>query len=347
MTENGFIGTQSNRGTRTKREKKMTRGLSEPFTKAFATSGLFAFYEANSKDLLLGIRNEYVNIYYKGASVCKVEYDENSGGFSCETAKKYLYGEGDYGKKSYETVSPEEIEQKYHEIIKKNIENIHSPDERVAQQELIMRNNANAESKWFCVDLEYVKQRNNRGEKPYGRFDIIAISKKPPYQVALIELKYGADAIGGKSGIVKHANDFAEFNKSHIFTKHMKNEIVDIVRSLGTMNVCPITISDESEICDTPKFYFITLNNNPKTAGAATPKMKMGGYVFLKSNPKYSKAGSGKQSSVTVQLSDLKDITDPENDKLYAQFLFSTATIDNLSIKDIIDDPSYDRSFGL
>ena len=71
--------------------RKITRGISNAFAKAFVTSELFTLYKAtlqgNRKDLFLGIRNDYISIYYNGASVCKVEYDEKRRIFSCETAK--------------------------------------------------------------------------------------------------------------------------------------------------------------------------------------------------------------------------------------------------------------------
>jgi len=79
----------------------------------------------------------------------------------------------------------------------------------------------NRNSNWFCIDVEYVKAFQNKKEKDKadfnGRFDIIAISKKKPHKIALIELKkYGNRTIGGNSGIYKHVEDFAKFYEKNI-----------------------------------------------------------------------------------------------------------------------------------
>ena len=56
-------------------------------------------------------------------------------------------------------------------------------------------NNNNKDSRWYCFDVEWVKAFENQQQKNEakfnGRFDIMAISKKKPQKVALIELKYG------------------------------------------------------------------------------------------------------------------------------------------------------------
>ena len=331
-------------------EKKITRGISPEFAEALAKSPLFKLYQEHKSELFLGIRNDSVNLYYNAASVCKVTFNSRANKLSCTSHGKYVPDAAKNKKSDYVPVPIEKIVSDYCEI-KKAIDAIHgdaeSSNEKKAQQKLVYLNNFNKESNWFCIDIEYVKQRiNNDDKKKYGRFDIVAVSKgKPQHRVALIELKYGIDSLGGPSGILKHAEDYARFKEHKILSTHMKKEIVDIVANLNTLGICPMKIDEESELNDEPEFYFITLNNNPKKKWSSTPKMTMAGYVFCESNEKYTKEGAKRPSSNPVE-SKFGDITDRKNKELYAQFLFSEQKIDNLSITDIIDDPSYDRTFG-
>ena len=73
---------------------KITRGISEKFAAAFVKSNLYKLYsdnmysDKNKEALFLGVRNGYINLYYNGASVCKVRGTL----LKCEVAQKYLYG---------------------------------------------------------------------------------------------------------------------------------------------------------------------------------------------------------------------------------------------------------------
>ena len=298
---------------------KITRGISEKFAKAFVDSKLYSLYDANREDLFLGVRNEYINLYYKAASVCKLK-----SGLNCEVAKKYIFGEG----KKYTTVSIETILEKY-ECIKNAIDGIASTraDEKKAQQQLIYLNNSNGDSKWFCIDIEYVKERNHKGETTYGRFDIIAISKEKPHIVALIELKYGSKAIGGKSGILKHVKDYANFIRDQIFLTHMRKEIAAIVESLNWLNACNIKIDNENDIACVPEFYFITLNNEDNKA--------------LKTMRRYVLQNEYGASIHTVEKELGIDITKQNKMNFTPSFLFSDRTIKNNDIDDIIESNLY------
>lgn len=81
--------------------------------------------------------------------------------------------------------------------------------EKVAQQAIIIKNNLNKESNWYCVDMEYCSPGLG-----FGRFDIVAISKdKNPnnkYDVSLIELKYGTGSYSGYSVKREYHNAYLE-----------------------------------------------------------------------------------------------------------------------------------------
>lgn len=313
-------------------EKKITRGISEDFAEAFKESELFQLYEKHKDELFIGVRNNYLNLYYNCDSIAKIQYTNSS--VSCEIDNYYLEGKNfkSADREKRQKIEPKQICSQYPKIIKYS--NAKSTPEKKAQSRLVLLNNGNKESNWFCIDIEYVKQFNNRKEKEKaafnGRFDIIAISRKKPHKVALIELKYGNGAIGGNSGIYKHIEDFSKFCDAGFFEGHLKQEIIEIIKSQKELGIgVPLELPEAVDVL-MPEFYFITLDNNASTEKASTPKQTMAGYLF--SQPRW---GCKRLSTKCVET-DFGDITKKDN-KFHATFLFSKATLDNLAITDIID----------
>lgn len=315
-------------------EKKITRGISENFAEVFKKSELHKLYGNHKDELFLGVRNNYLNLYYNCDSIAKITCTNDS--ICCEMDKYYLDGKH-YNSKDKEKrhkITPAELNEKYEEI-KKNSEDKATPEKK-AQSKLVLLNNSNKDSNWFCVDIEYVKQFRDKHEKRKadfnGRFDIIALSIEKPHRVALIELKYGSGAIGGKSGLFKHVEDFNKFCEKDYFESHLKQEIIDIVKSQKDLGVLvPFELPKRSNIAVKPEFFFITLDNNPEAEKASTPKQTMAGILFN------DKRWECKRLSTKVSVeSKFGDITRKDN-KFHATFLFSKETLDNLKIADIID----------
>jgi hypothetical protein len=315
-------------------EKKITRGICDDFAKAFKQSELYKLYSEHKDELFLGVRNNYLNLYYNCDSIAKIKYKKQKNEVTCEIDRYYIDGKH-YSEKDKEKrykVEQAEIYKQY-EVIRTHSDSRGTPEKK-AQSKLVLLNNGNRESNWFCIDVEYIKQFNNKKEKKAfnGRFDIIAISTKDkPHRVALIELKYGKGAIGGNSGIFEHVRDFAEFCNNGFFTSHLKQEIIAIINSQNELGISvPFKSPIEADISPTPEFYFITLDNNPEIENASTPQKIMAGYLF---NDK--RWGCKRSSSKSVE-SKFGDVTKKDN-KFYATFLFSKETLKGLKIKDIID----------
>jgi len=316
------------------------RGLDDDeFADAFKKSELYQLYEAHKDELFLGVRNNYLNLYYNCDSIARITYKKEEKSIVCEIDRYYLDGNPhkDKGKKA-KNLQPGEICKEYEKI--KKYSNKRNKEEKKAQSILIINNNKNKSSNWFCIDIEYAKSYENKAEKEEAdcspRFDIIAISKKSPHKAALIELKYGNKAIGGKSGIYKHIEDDIKFCKKGFFESQLKQEIVNIIKSLNKLDVdIPLDISSkEFPILLAPEFYFITLNNNAKNDKASTPKQSMGGYLFNKKDNRWKSVrfkGNGKSI-----LSEYGDVT-KKSSEFYATFLFSKQTLDKITINDIID----------
>jgi hypothetical protein len=250
-------------------KNKLTRGIDKEFAEVFKQSELFALYEEHKDELFLGVRNNYLNLYYNCDSVAKVEYKCRLKKIICETSKEYLYGIDII---KHKNITPYDI-CKYYTTIKENIEKRRKPEKK-AQSKLVILNNANEDSNWFCIDVEWGKAFENKQQKDNAdfnaRFDIIAISKKNNHNVALIKLKYGRQAIGGSSGIYKHIENFNKYqNEGYFDTK----EIIDIIESQKMLGVhVPTELQNLENEWENSKaenikynFFVITLDNNGET----------------------------------------------------------------------------------
>ena len=219
------------------------RGLhSSDWTKSLGKGGkLYGLIEIvrHDKDLVLEIRDDYFNIYYKGGNMLKV-MSENSFQFD------YNYFKGNPELASDDKKEERKVKRKIIlESLKKSrdyksfvcqiktimfnywdrLEKVknRSLDEKNVQHELCIRNTE--QSDYTIIDLEYQVSTDKTcpfryrktGTKYEGRFvsegktsprfDIIAV-RNSDHQLCIIELKKGIDAIYGLSGIGDHADSF-------------------------------------------------------------------------------------------------------------------------------------------
>ena len=314
------------------RNIKLHRGIDITFADNFKKSLLYKFYLEHSDELILAIRNGYISLYYNCDCIARVDFRSN-GKACCKINKFYVDGmeKADYW-------DEKDIIEQYDSIKQKS--DSRNSDEKKMQQKLFLSSNHNPSSKWFCLDIEWKKQFSNRTVSENngfnGRFDIVAVSKDTPHKIALIELKYGDKALGGKSGILKHVSDFYMFCEKGYF-KEFKQEIIDIIESYNRLAI-PLTNSfynmKEEDIAQQPLFYFITANNN--IIGGRTPKQAMAAYLFNKNSEHYRNWKGKRPSPNNVEDMLGIDVLDSKS-KLPITFLFTHQTIDTLSIGDIIN----------
>ena len=327
----------------------LMRGLDEKHLMQLKNSCWFKFYKQHQDELFLGIRNNYVNIYYKGMNIAKIEGSFNKATIS----SRYIY-KNFKGKSEYQTISFDEFKEKYKSVIKQEVEKHIEKNqlwEKSTQQSLILKNNQNKNSNWICIDMEYSKQRKNNNSnngKSFGRVDIIAVNKKN-FEVALIELKVGKNAIGGNSGLLKHARDWNhDYIENDLFNQDidggsncLKKEIVRIINNkIKLENDFPIkncSIKDFKNI--KPSFYFLICSGNNLTLNEVKNEVRK--YLWLED--KCKNYNIKKVSEKYNVEGDLYDITTKKEGKLYCEFLFIDGQEDNIRISDIIDDENYDR----
>ena len=298
--------------------------IDKAFCEAFKRTKFYTeIYQKHKDEIIIGIRDGYINLYYNCDSIAKIRVGQPS---------KALLASY-YTDKKTRSLSDEEYVSFYNSIKEKS--DRRDKKEKQAQERLFIDNNSNPSSVWFCIDVEFTKSLRGKNTAEDWRFDIIAISKTAPYRVALIELKYGKKAIGGKSGIRTHVRDFYAFHKGNRYID-LKDEIVSIVKSLQEIGVdVPYNLTEIStnEFAIYPEFYFITIDNN--IAGASTPEQTMSGYLF-----KDKRWNCKKISKSVIEGGDYFTLT--ENDKDFKPiFLFSSATLPNIRIQDILDFDNY------
>jgi len=197
-------------------------------------------------DLDVQIRKDYLNIYYKGGNIARVnseksvEFDKFYFYLDMKTIpKKDLREDQIEGLKSqrdlliskfkvgkYEDyfVNAKEIMDKWFKVNPK--------PERLEQHQLTIENQYN-KSDYTIIDIEYevsilcdfacsyIPDKKDKPKKP--RFDIIAINKQG--KLCVIELKKGIGALGNTSGLKEHWDCYQQsIGRNHQpFMSEMKN----------------------------------------------------------------------------------------------------------------------------
>lgn len=310
------------------------RGIKKELIDKFNNSPLYPLVNQDN-DLLVCIRNNAIGIYHLADRVAMVRLDKNRE-LVCDVNDFYITGSST-GKEHSRTAK--EISEKIN-VIKANSRKRITP-EKNAQHNLILKNNLNPDSEWFCTDMEYrqsQKVQNVTEDAFNGRFDIIAVSKKSPYRIAVIELKYNSCAISGHSGIVKHIKDFNVFSKSTVCQENLKREIVCQLHNLSEIGVkVPESLLETPfDFAEKIEFYVITLWDD-----ASDPKGTMGRYLF--SNSRKNWVGDS-TSSVSANNAMAEIGIDVENNPPFLiKFLFKRVqSPTEFDIDDILEDTLYD-----
>lgn len=212
------------------------RGLHSSKWDAMFSTGGFLFPLLNlvksDKDLVLQIRNNYINIYYKGGNMLKVTHGP---GFDFD--HNYFKGEGimdeqsqkEERKKMLNIIKEDQDFGKFVHKAKKLMDDYwdwlagqgKSLDEKNEQHCLSVCNNENSE--YTVIDLEFQisiicdyryqpptcpSGRKRNEDKTSPRFDIVAV-RNADKRLCVIELKKGTGALASKkSGVGDHADSF-------------------------------------------------------------------------------------------------------------------------------------------
>lgn len=227
----------------------------------------------NDGTLCLEIRNNYINVYYRGGSILKVL--KKASGYSIKFDCNYCVKDNSFWDQhnfsnlktidDYIEVFPllkREMDFSFYKNKKNN--------ERETQQLIIRENNMSNvanDTDYYISDMEYANRSNG------SRFDLIGIKwlstagsrkKCKSSNIAMMELKYGDSAMTGSAGIVKHFQDMDKF----ISTGKLNDLIIEVQTQfnqkveLGLVNKC----NKKIQIDTTTNPEFIILCANHKNA---------------------------------------------------------------------------------
>lgn len=240
-------------------QKVQTRGLSESFLNDLASEeGILnpiLKYVQSDFTLCLNIREDYINIYYRGGNLLKISkvIDLKGVYYSFYFDQNYITKDSIFREKYYisdttlsEIREPSDLkkwiliipflkqEMDFFFIKKQTVE-------RELQQAIVQENNRSrisASTDYFISDIEYAK-------KTVGRFDLVAVKwpsdstsrKNPKCGIAFIELKYGDHSLNGKSGLISHLNGINTFISKAENIRHIKEEMMLVFNQLHKLNL--------------------------------------------------------------------------------------------------------------
>lgn len=234
------------------------RGISEGFINELNEGILKQLLDRVKKDdtLDLQIREDTVNIYYRGGNLLKIS-DVKNGEFTFFFDKKYLDGKMDRPKSSYNESSnkvenADQCRQWTEQIpAMKEVMDFwfgeHPKLEREMQQIVVRENNHSSIANgtdFFIADMEYAGSFEKDEKKKGYRFDMLAVrwpatsaerKKSSGLIPCFIEMKYGDNAMGGKAGLEKHFEDMSEYiRKSRKNKESSKGNIYDEIENILT-----------------------------------------------------------------------------------------------------------------
>jgi hypothetical protein len=244
------------------------RGLSPEFIEDLQHGLLAPIRERvrNDRTLCLELRENYINVYYRGGNLLRVSVADD--GYLVFFDTKYF------------SASPPALPaQRVRDavdvaawiaalpLLKDTIDFAQPGEEREVQQLLVRENNFSGVARstdYYVCDIEYAN--------PHGRFDIVAVrwpsaptarKKQHGHRLILGEVKFGDGALDGSAGLVAHVNDVNSFIAAPGNRASIEEEMVRVFnqkRALGLID-CDKDLTGFSE--ERPMLLLLLANHDP------------------------------------------------------------------------------------
>jgi hypothetical protein len=228
--------------------------------------------------LMLAIRNDYINIYYRGGNIIRVKSKNNSRYYPTFDLQYNIFNR-DIPSLPVDIASRNDVEMWIESLprLKEIMDfyfSAHPKPEREFQQLVARENNdstiSNA-SEYFISDIEFADYEHG------ARFDMLAIrwlasqrKDGTKCKVALIEMKYEDNALGGNAGLLKHLQDINDFIANPVSYENLLETMENQFNQLDQLGLlkfnkgksnAKITLNPD----DKPELIFILANHNPRS----------------------------------------------------------------------------------
>jgi len=249
----------------------------------------------NDETLSLEIRDDYLNIYYRGGSILRLTKEER--GYSTDFDDKYCCDKKDEQEFVQKDILPIISNMGNTDMLVDVFPRLkrimdrwfirHPKQEREFQQLVVRENNSKGIGKstdYFIIDVEY----DNRNK---ARFDMVAIEwesdkvlRKLPSnykpKLCFIEMKYGDGALDsdeapdgdgasdGDAGIKKHIEDMKKYFDSQGFDS-IKEEMTELFKQKRELELIPALVGNRNvlahdQLADEVDYIFLLANHDPE-----------------------------------------------------------------------------------
>lgn len=240
---------------------------------------------------MLAIRENFINIYYRGGNILKIE-EQYKGSYKTSFDRNYNKSGLLIPDSPKKIANPDDSQRWIDSFAsRKIIMDEHLTTNRKAErefQQLVARENNNSkiskESEYFVTDIEV---RDNEvsdieATECYPRFDMMAIrwlaaqrKNSRNCKAALIEMKYGDDALGDPSGLLAHLKDM----KNLVSNKDRYAKLLETTESqFNQLDELELLNYEKSKshtkvklnVDEKPEVIFILANHNPRRSELRT-----------------------------------------------------------------------------
>lgn len=253
------------------------RGLTDHFINQLKSGLLFPILGLVRLDstLCIEIRENYINIYYRGGNILRIE--EKSGSFNAWFDRNYLDEKKTRVSNDLPTllVSSDDVDKWIDAIpfLKHEMDvwfGKHPKNERECQQLMLCENNIGNSAKstdYFICDIEYANLN--------GRFDLIAVhwpssgaerKNNIGLGLAFIEMKYLDNALTGNAGLKKHIKDINSFLGERDNLSKIKDEMKKVFNQKLELRLINNQKPIESFCNDKPEYILALVNHDPASS---------------------------------------------------------------------------------